>query len=88
MFDQVQGKPLRGILSNVTYCPVTGKCYGILESPDFCEGEEGRNELPVGGEMFTSVILGFDVVEGQLVAITTYSCYIIEGNVKIQRGKK
>jgi hypothetical protein len=83
MLEEVQGKPVRGILSCVQFSPITGKCYATLESPDFCQGEEGRNELTQGKPIHTSTVRSFDVVEGQLVIVTEYSAYIIEGTIDV-----
>ncbi len=83
MFTEVQGKPLRGILTNVQFNRGTGRCNGVLASPDFCEGEEGRNYLGEGNPIFTSTVESLDVVEGQLVFVTRNSAYIIEGSVGI-----
>jgi hypothetical protein len=83
MIESVQGKPLRGILSGVTYSKVQNRCFGILESPDLCEGEVGRNRLEQGMSIHTSAVQGYDVVEGQLVIITTFSAYIVEGSITV-----
>lgn len=87
MFEEVQDKPVRGILSGVQYSRINGRCTGTLESPDFCGGEEGRNYLPQGESIYTSVVKGFEVVEGQLVIVTTYSAYIVEGPISIREEK-
>lgn len=83
MFTEVQGKPLRGILSNVQFNRTVGNCVAIFASSDYCEGQEGRNPSYPNSPWYTSTVEAFDVVEGQLVIITEYSCYIVEGQVGI-----
>jgi hypothetical protein len=83
MFDEVKGKPVRGILTDVSFHRDLGNCTGILSSPDFCEGQEGRNELVQGRSIYTSTVESIDVVEGQLVIVTKFSAYIIEGSLSI-----
>lgn len=83
MFETVQGKTLRGILSGVRYNQAAGTCTGVLESPDFCEGEPGRNELVQGRSIYTSTVECITVVEGQLVIVTRYSAYVIEGTIAL-----
>ena len=62
MFEEVKGKALRGILSNVTFNNAQGNMTGILVSEDFCHGMEGRNPLTQGRSIYTSVIEHIDVV--------------------------
>ncbi len=83
MFTEVQGKPVRGILEKVSYRPLTGQCYGDMVSDDFCYGEKGRNNLEQGWNIYTSTVLAFDCVEGQLVIVTKNSAYIVEGVITI-----
>lgn len=83
MFEEVKGKPVRGILSNVSFMRERGNLTGILTSPDFCEGQEGRNHLTQGRNIHTSTIQAIDVVEGQLVVVTRNSAYVIEGSIAI-----
>lgn len=83
MFENVNGKPVRGVLSDVKFHRENGNCTGTLVSPDFCDGQEGRNELVQDRGMYTSTIESIDVVEGQLVIVTLNSAYIIEGPLDI-----
>jgi hypothetical protein len=83
MFDEVKGKPLRGIISDVQYSRVIGNCTAILESPDLLEGQEGRNELTTGRSIYTSNVEAIDVVEGQLVVVTKNSAYIVNGEIGV-----
>lgn len=83
MFDKVNGKPVRGVLTDVQFSKIQGNCTAILSSPDFCDGQEGRNELVEGRSIYTSAIESIDVVEGQLVIVTLNSAYIVEGEIGI-----
>lgn len=81
--DNVQGKPIRGIISDVQFSTAEGTVTALLESPDFCQGETGRNEITQGRSIRTSRVLAFDVVEGQLMVITMNSAYIVDGEIGI-----
>ena len=83
MFEEVQGKPVRGILNQVQFSKVQGNCTAILVSEDLCQGEEGRNPLYQGRSIYTSEVESFDVIEGQLVIVTRNSAYIVEGSIGI-----
>ncbi len=83
MFEEVKGKPVRGILSNCSFMKERGNIHGILVSADFCEGQEGRNPLTQGRSIHTSTVESIDVVDGQLVFVTRNSAYIVEGDINI-----
>ena len=76
----------RGILADVVICE-QGRASATLVSQDNYAGEPGRHSLGgAGGPMHTSLVLGFDVVDGQLVMETRNSNYIIEGKVTTYGG--
>lgn len=83
MLTEVQGKPVRGIISDVAFNRERGNCSAILASEDFLQGTPGRHELVQGRDMTTSKVVGIDVIEGQLVLVTKYSAYIVEGQIQI-----
>lgn len=82
MFDEVNGKPVRGVLANVRYSRMAGNCVGTLVSPDFCEGQEGRNYLEKGEGVLTSGVVSFNIVEDKLVIETYNSAYVVEGTIE------
>lgn len=81
MFDEVNGKPVRGVLSNVLFPAGFNFCFGTLTSSDYCEGEPERYSLGTGEVMCTSDVVSIQVVEGQLVLETLNSAYIVEGSI-------
>ena len=83
MFTEVNGKPVRGIISDVQFSKINGNVTATLASPDFLQGQEGRNEIVQGRGIYTSQVETIDVVEGQLVITTRNSAYIVEGEVNI-----
>jgi hypothetical protein len=75
----------RGTLKDVLLSQ-DGVAYATLASVDAYSGEKGRNSLTEGGPVATSVVMGFEVVEGKLVMETTYSKCLIEGKVLTSTG--
>lgn len=76
----------RAILSDVAINE-QGNALATLSSVDNYGGEEGRHYIGEPGmSMHTSAVLGFDVVEGQLVMKTLNSNYLIEGGVVTYPG--
>ena len=78
-------KPIRGIISGVVIDSFTNRASATLESSDLCEGEASRNPLTQGEGIYTSAVQSIDVVEGQLILSTTYSRYIVEGAVQLDK---
>ena len=79
-------KPIRGIISEVVIDTFTNRASAILESSALCEGEITRNPLTQGEGIYTSKVQSIDVVEGQLILNTTYSRYIVDGAVQLDKA--
>lgn len=76
-----QHNPIRGILSDAKI-NWDQRIEGVLSSPDLLAGQEGRYNLTQGFPVTTSKIQSLSSVGGQLIAETSNSRYIIQGDLK------